>query len=125
MQIARRGAIAAVVLLVGAYYLWSVRAAGLPFLRGYDLGGYYNYLARGIAGGHTWVALQPSPKLLALPNPWDPAVDDSLKMHDMALFHGHYYLYHGVGPAVLLFVPWRLATGHEDARIAVQPFPDH
>jgi hypothetical protein len=113
VQIARRCAIAAVVLLVGAYYLWSVRAAGLSFLWGYDLGGYYNYLARGLASGHTWVALQPSPKLLAQPDPWDPAVDDSLKMHDMALFHRHYYLYHGVGPAVLLFVPWRLATGHD------------
>ena len=35
------------------------------------------------------------------------------KMHDMAFFHGRYYLYHGAGPAVLLFTPWLLLTGHD------------
>ena len=31
----------------------------------------------------------------------------------MALYRGRYYLYHGVAPAVLLFTPWRLVTGHD------------
>src|SRR5262249_45755589 len=39
--------------------------------------------------------------------------DDSIKMHDMALFHGRYYLYHGAGPAVMLFTPWLLITGRD------------
>ena len=34
-------------------------------------------------------------------------------MHDMALYRGRYYLYHGVTPAVLLFTPWRLLTRHD------------
>src|SRR6185295_1886046 len=63
--------------------------------------------------GHLYVPIQPSPKLLALPDPYAANVDDSLKMHDMALYHGRYYLYHGAAPAVLLFTPWRLATGHD------------
>jgi hypothetical protein len=34
-------------------------------------------------------------------------------MHDMALYGGRYYLYHGAAPTVLLFTPWRLVTGHD------------
>ncbi len=98
---------------VGSYYSWGVRAAGNRFVWGRDLGGYYNYLGRAFSQGHLYVPIQPSPELLASPNPWDPAVDDSYKMHDMALFNGRYYLYHGPGPALLLFTPWRLITGHD------------
>jgi hypothetical protein len=110
----RESAVFAVLAFaVGAYYLWGVRAAGNRFDWRYDLGGYYDYLGRGFASGHLYVPITPSPKLLALPNPYDPAVDDSLKMQDMALFNGRYYLYHGAGPAVILFAPWRLITGHD------------
>src|SRR5438128_8528899 len=104
---------ALVAAAVGYYYLWGVRAAGNKFDWGYDLGSYYDYLGRAFAHGQLHVPIAPSPKLLALPNPWDPAVDDSLKMQDMALFNGRYYLYHGAGPAVILFTPWRLVTGHD------------
>src|SRR3989449_5006976 len=109
----RRVGMAIVAVAVCCYYLWAVRAAGNTFAWRYDLGGYYDYLGRGFAQGHLYVPIAPSPKLLALPNPWDPAVDDSLKMQDMALFNGRYYLYHGAGPAVILFAPWRLLTGHD------------
>ncbi len=104
---------AMVAVAVGCYYLWGVRAAGNQFFWGYDLGGYYDYLGRGFAHGHLYVPIEPSPQLLALANPWDPAVDDSLKMQDMALYNGRYYLYHGAGPALILFTPWRLVTGHD------------
>jgi hypothetical protein len=51
-----------------------------------------------IASGHHTFPSFLLPKLLALPNPWDPAADDSLKMQDVALYNGRYYLYHGAGP---------------------------
>jgi hypothetical protein len=51
--------------------------------------------------------------LLALRNPWNPKENDPYRMHDMVLFEGKYYLYHGAGPAILLFAPWRLITGHD------------
>lgn len=97
---------------VGAYYWWAVRAAGYRFQWGRDLSGYYDLLARGFASGHLYVPIDPSPELLRMPNPWDPAIDEKYKMHDMALFQGHYYLYFGAAPA-LLFLPWRLATAHD------------
>jgi hypothetical protein len=110
---ARRTVFLAISILVGAYYLWCALATGHPFQWGYDLGGYYNYLARGFAKGHLYADLEPSPALLAVPNPYASGPHDSLKVHDMALYHGRYYLYHGPAPAVLLFTPWRLVTGHD------------
>jgi hypothetical protein len=102
-----------VAIAVGSYYLWEVRASGYRFEWEHDQSGYYNYLGRAFAHGQLELPIKPSPELLALPNPWDPAVGDSYKMHDMALFNRRYYLYHGPGPAVMLFAPWRLITGHD------------
>jgi hypothetical protein len=98
---------------IGSYYLWELRAAGYGFDWAHGQNGYYNYLGRAFAHGRLELPIKPSPQLLALPNPWDPAADDTYKMHDMALFNGRYYLYHGPGPAVLLFTPWLLITGHD------------
>jgi hypothetical protein len=98
---------------VGYYYLWQARAAVGPFPWRGDKNGFYDLLARGFLGGHLYVPIQPSPALLALPNPWDPHVDDALRWQDMVLYGGRYYLYFGAAPAVLLFAPWRLATGND------------
>lgn len=87
----------AVLLLVGRYYYWTVMASGNASPWGLDLAGYYDYLGRAFASGHLNV-------------PIDPA---QYQMHDMALYRGRYYLYHGAAPAVLLFAPYRLATGHD------------
>lgn len=109
----RRAVVLLVCGLVGLYYLWAARAATEGYAWGRDTGGYYNLLGRAFAGGHLYVPLEPKPELLRLPDPWDPNVDDALKMHDLALFNGRYYLYHGAAPAVLLFAPWRLITGRD------------
>jgi hypothetical protein len=103
----------AVMLLVGCYYWWAVRAAGDRIEWDRDLRGYYNYLGQAFASGQLHLPITPSSELLALKNPWDPKQNDPYRMHDMVLFGGKYYLYHGAGPAVLLFAPWRLITGHD------------
>jgi hypothetical protein len=35
----------------------------------------------------------------------------SARLHDVSLYRGKYYLYFGVAPAVVLFLPWKLVTG--------------
>jgi hypothetical protein len=100
-------------IAVGSYYRWGVRAAGYEFGWGQDSGHYYDYLGRAFAAGHLYLPIEPSPQLLAQPDPWDPKVDDSLKLFDAVLYNRRYYLYHGAGPAVMLFTPWRLITGHD------------
>jgi hypothetical protein len=112
-------------ILVGKYYLWQVKAAGGPFLWTYDLWGYYDLLGRGFASGHLHLPVEPSPKLLAQANPWDPALGFDFRWQDMVYYNRHYYLYFGAAPAVLLFAPWRIITHHdlpENFAIAVFAF---
>ncbi|MCX6611690.1 MAG: hypothetical protein NTW74_12670 [Acidobacteria bacterium] len=89
-----------------AYYLWAALAFNTL-----SPNGYYNYLARGWQEGHLHTPIEVNPKLLALPNPYDPAVPDEIKVHDMALYKGHYFLYHGPAPALLTIYPYLLLTG--------------
>src|SRR4051812_34542878 len=93
--------LAAVAACTGCYYEWQVRATGTQFYWRGELGNYYDLLGRAFASGHLYVPIEPNPELLAQPNPWDPKVNDDLKMHDMALFNRRYYLYHGAAPAAL------------------------
>ncbi len=108
-----RLAILAAVLIVGLYYRWGARAATGKFVFGYDLDGFYDFLGQAFARGHLYLPIEPSPQLLALKDPYDPKVDNSIRRQDMVLYRGRYYLYFGAAPAVLLFAPWRLVTGHD------------
>jgi hypothetical protein len=104
---------AGVAIFVGLYDLWAVRSAGYRFVWNQDLPGYYDYLGRAFAAGHLYLPIQPAPEVLALSNPYDPTAAVDFKMHDMAYRNGHYYLYHGPAPALLLFAPFRLLTRHD------------
>ncbi len=99
---------AATICGVIAYYLWAALA-----FNPVSPNGYYNYLARGWQAGHLYTPIEVHPKLLALPNPYDPSVPDEIKVHDMALYSGHYFLYHGPAPALLTIYPYRVLTGKD------------
>ena len=105
------------VLPLGAaivwYYFWAARSTGNWFYWEHDLPGYYNLLGRAFAQGQLHLPVEPSPELLALSNPWDPNLNAPYRMHDVVLFDRRYYLYHGAGPALMAFAPWRLWTGHD------------
>jgi hypothetical protein len=115
VALTRRWILLAPVLLVGLYYFWGARAATeyQHYDFGHDLDGFYDFLGRAFAGGHLYLPIEPSPQLLALADPYDPKVDNSIRRQDFVLYRGRYYLYFGAAPAVLLFTPWRLATGHD------------
>ncbi len=55
--------------------------------------------------------VDPDPRLLSLPDPYDPSVNAPYRLHDASLFNGRYYLYYGPTPALVLFVPFKIATG--------------
>ena len=101
------------VVAVGSYYYWAVRMTGSQFQWGQDLGGYYDYLGRAFARGHLYLPVEPAPQLLAAKNPWAPGELEQFKLFDAVLFNRRYYLYHGAGPALMLFAPWRLVTAHD------------
>lgn len=54
------------------------------------------------------------PKLLEMDNPYDPAERQELNVSypwDYAYYKGHYYMYFGVVPVFLVFLPYRVLTG--------------
>ena len=61
---------------------------------------YYDLLAWGLWQGRLDLPVTPSPELLALPDPYDPAQNSAYRLHDASLYEGKYYLYWGPLPAL-------------------------
>ena len=121
--ILKHKALVAFCALVGAFYLWTVWSSGspiafnedrstlVPFQGPASLGqNYYNLLSDGFLAGHLHLLVAPDPGLLALPDPYDPAVNNNvgLGVHDLSLYHDKLYLYWGPTPALVLYIPFRL-----------------
>jgi len=104
-------ALGVVLLLVGWFYLWTVDPEReiTAFTR--QSGDYYALLTRGFLKGHLWLDVKADPFLATLANPWDATQRAGHGMHDATYFHGHYYLYFGVTPVLVLFLPLRLLAG--------------
>jgi hypothetical protein len=73
--------------------------------------GYYGLLTAGFRDGQLSVKLQPAPGLLALKDPYDPVANAPYRAHDMTLWKGKYYLYYGVAPLLVTFLPFSVLTG--------------
>jgi hypothetical protein len=103
-------AVALVALL--AAYRW-LAAPGQNLLADAGAGdAYYNLLIRGFRSGHLSLDAPVAPALLALPDPYDPGQNAPYRLLDASLYRGKYYLYFGPAPALLLYGPWHLLTGH-------------
>ena len=103
-------------VIVWAYAYLSTSRLGLLFrIPGPDSQEYYHYLTEGFVHGHLAMNVDPPPALAALPNPYDLAARTrigELGLHDVSYYKGRYYLYFGPAPALVLFLPFRLLTGH-------------
>lgn len=75
----------------------------------------YELLADSILEGHLYIDYDDiDPKLLTMDNPysWQERIDNEVIYHwDHAFYNGHYYMYFGVVPVFLLFIPFKLITG--------------
>ena len=77
----------------------------------------YGTLADALLHGHTWLNLSVSPGLKALKNPYSLAAREAIGSHgqfsfwDHAFYHGKYYCYFGVIPAIIFFMPYEAITG--------------
>jgi hypothetical protein len=92
-------ALAVTALAVELVY-WFVVSAG-HFTHWPLTTNYVNDLAEGFRHGHLHLATEPPPALLAAPNPFDPA-NVNYWLWDASFHGGHYYLYWGPVPALLL-----------------------
>lgn len=115
--------IAVPIALATVYGIGTQLASGpLVF---HEAGGYtydfdqYGHVADALLQGRTSLDLGVPDALAAADNPYSTATRAKLLADgvnpiywDYAYYHGHWYSYFGVLPAVLLFMPYRMITGH-------------
>lgn len=80
--------------------------------------GYYGFLTDAFVSGQVHLKIIPDPKLLRLADPYAGPQGTS-RPHDMSFYRGKFYLYYGVTPALVLFVPWHVLTGDHLSEYAV------
>lgn len=76
----------------------------------------YEIMAESILRGHIYMDYDDvDPKLKEMENPYDPIARQELDVvchDDHAYYKEHYYMYFGVVPVFVLFLPYRLMTGN-------------
>lgn len=75
----------------------------------------YEVMTDSILEGHLYIDYgDMDPRLLEMENPYDPDLRKELGVNfhwDHALYNGHYYMYYGIVPVFLIFLPYRIVTG--------------
>lgn len=71
---------------------------------------FYSHLADGFLHGQVSLPDRPDPRMLALPDPYDPIQNSAYRLHNAVLYKGKYFVYWGPTPA-LLAIPLSLAVG--------------
>lgn len=98
--------VAACVLPMGALPLWNGEIPGHR--------NQYELMAEAILDGRIDLAYGDEDALLQLKNPYDPAERKEAGVYyhwDHAYYNGHYYMYFGIVPVFLVFLPYRVLTG--------------
>ena len=74
----------------------------------------YEEMAQSLMEGHLWIDHPVDPKLEQLEDPYDPAARKAAGAKgqwDHAYYKGRYYMYFGIVPVLLLFLPYLALTG--------------
>ena len=73
---------------------------------------HFNQLVAGFRSGQLSLKEVPPAELANLADPYDPAQNEKYRLHDASYYHGRYYIYYGITPALILFWPFVALTGH-------------
>ena len=77
----------------------------------------YHLLAQAFAEGKPYLLEEPPESLKAMEDPYDYELrvqeTDDEAFFDVAYYEGRYYVYFGVGPVVMFYLPYYLITGAE------------
>jgi hypothetical protein len=97
-------------IIIFLFYLWT---ASNGYIKSFNLtstpNGYHGFLADAFLHGQTSLMIKPSPELLALPNPYDPA-SGVIRLHDASLYKEQYYLYFSPIIALFILAPFKAIT---------------
>ncbi|MFA5265524.1 MAG: hypothetical protein WC378_17025 [Opitutaceae bacterium] len=108
----QRGIFLAAFVLMMIFYVWTCVSDGLTWKFGREQKDHYNLLVHGFMDGQLSLKVEVSQALLDCPDPYDPAKrPPGSGLHDASFYHGKYYIYYGVVPAVVLLLPFRLLSG--------------
>lgn len=99
-----------VFYLIFSYYFWSISYGHSVHLDKKNRC-YYNLLSEGFLSGMLNLSVDPDPRLLNLPNPYDYVENRLYRLHDVSLYKEKYYLYFGPVPALTLYIPCMLVFG--------------
>lgn len=78
----------------------------------YDI---YAELSKALAKGQVYLDAEPPQKLVELANPYDTAMrlaHNVTYLWDHAYFNGKYYVYFGITPVIVFYLPYYLITGN-------------
>jgi hypothetical protein len=119
----RKVCILALFAVTWAFYSWTARSNGKPFVFENSSEDNYNLLVDGFLQGHLYLPIAPNPKLLQTADPLNPEQNAPYRLHDISLYRGKFYFYFGAAPAVTLMLPFRLLTHtHMPENLAVAVF---
>ena len=110
VRLAGNASLACTFLLIVSFYFWTASTSGARVLPAPELDDHYNLLAKGYISGHLSLSVLPSQSSWHCRTRTIRSPTLGFKIWDAALFNGRYYLYFGPTPALLVFVPFRLAT---------------
>lgn len=74
----------------------------------------YEVMAESILKGHLYMDYDVDTRLIEMENPYDPGQRAEMGVNyywDHAFYKGHYYMYFGIVPVFLLFLPYRAIVG--------------
>ncbi|MEG0027316.1 MAG: cytochrome C oxidase Cbb3 [Raoultibacter sp.] len=97
---------------------WNKTGIVNTFEVGGDNAQQYAELAKSMADGRLYLEEDPPLWLQDMPDPYDKGARDEAQkstgekyLFDVAYYEGHYYVYFGVVPVLLFYLPFYLATG--------------
>jgi hypothetical protein len=97
--------------LVVGFYFWTVAPESPRLLVAKQSSDYSNLLVRGFLKGQLSLDVPDDPVLATLANPYDPGQRAGHGLHDASYYKGKFYIYFGVTPVLVLFLPFRALTG--------------
>ncbi len=104
----------AVCALVIGILIWAAGPGRAFSDNAHGKDSYYNLLVQGFCSGQLNVKREPPPGLEQLADPYDPKANSAYlsSVEDLSYYHGKLYLYFGITPALVLFGPYWMLTGH-------------
>ncbi len=105
------GILCAMCMLVIGVYAYTAQSGLVASNSLNPADAYYNLLVRSFRAGQLNLIIY-VPGFAQLANPYDPAAHAPYRVLDMSYYKGKFYLYFGVTPALVLFWPYVVLTGH-------------